>query len=392
MKRDILFVVDEQMYGGISVVLTTLLKKINYDKYNIDLLILHNRGNSLTLEKLPKSVNIIYGTCFFSAIDLTVPQILKSKKISTIVHKINIVFRMKTGIIKNKILKERKKILNKKYNVEVAFKDGFCALFTAFGDSDKKISWLHTSYDVCDYTSKYRKLFNEVYKKIDNIVAITQDVSYTFNKIYKMESKTKVIENLIDIDGIIEKSKQEFDDANFQKECLNLICVGRIAQQKAYPRLLYQMSKLKKEGLLENVILHIIGDGEEAEIVNKVILDNNLSDNVNVLGYKENPYPYIAHSDMLVLTSLYEGLGLVLIEANLLGVPCIATKFANVDKTLNDGEYGLIVDNSDEGIYYGLKSILESKEMLKIYNRNLKKYKYNKNEDIMKKIEKLFEK
>ncbi|MBO5349932.1 MAG: glycosyltransferase [Clostridia bacterium] len=389
MKKNILFVVDEQMYGGISVVLTTLLNRMDYEKYNIDLLILHNRGESLINGNLTEKVNILYGTSFFSAIDLTISQVLKSKNLALIFHKIQIILGLKTGWIKNKIIKERKKILKKHYDIEIAFKDGFCALFTALGNSNKKISWLHTSYDVHDYTEKYRNLFKQVYEKIDKIVAITEDVSSTFNKIYNKKEKTEIIENLIDIEGVIEKSKEE--NVNFSKDFINLICVGRIAYQKAYPRLILQIAKLKEEGYMDNVILHIIGDGDDSDTVNKIIEENNLKENINLIGYKQNPYPYIAKSDMLLLPSLYEGLGLVLIEANILGVPCFATKFANVDKTLSNGKYGLIVENSEDGIYSGLKNILKNNEIIRKYKENLINYKYDKNEEIITKINVLFE-
>lgn len=390
MNKEILFVVDEQMYGGVSVVLANILKKLDYSNINVDVLILHNRGNGISKENIPDNVNIISGTKFFGAIDYTVSNAIESKNISIIFSKIQTVIGLKTGWIKNKIVKERKKILKKHYDVEIAFKDGFCALFTACGDSDKKVSWLHTSFDVCDSTEKYRKLFREVYEKIDRVVAITDDVSRTFNDIYHCEDKIEVIENLLDVDGILEKSKS--DVVKFPEDKINLICVGRVARQKAYPRFLEQVAKIKSEGLFDNVLLHIIGDGEDMPIVEKIISDNNLNENVIMYGYKENPYPYVAKSDMLILPSIYEGQGLVLLEANLLGVPCFATRFANVDTTLNYGKYGLIVDNSEDGIYNGLKNLLMSwKDEFDKFKTNLKDYKYDKNDEIMGNIYKLLD-
>ena len=385
MKKNVLFVVDEQMYGGISTVLVNILRRLDYSDYDVDVLILHNRGNGISKENIPKNVNIISGTEFFGAIDYTISAAIASKNISIILHKVQIVLGLKIGWIKNRIAKERKKILKKHYDVEIAFKDGFCALFTACGDSDKKISWLHTSYDVCDNTEKYRSLFINVYEKIDRVVAITEDVSKTFNDIYHLENKTELIENLMDIDMIFEKSKDEIVD--FPKDKINLICVGRVAPAKAYPRFLEQIVKIKREGLFENVLVHIIGDGDEFLVVEKLIKDNDLGDCVKMYGYKENPYPYIAQSDMLVLPSFYEGQGIVLIEANLLGVPCFATRFANADKTLNYGKYGLVVDNTEDGIYNGLKNLLLSwGEENDKYKKNLKEYKYDKNDEIMRNI------
>ena len=55
---------------------------------------------------------------------------------------------MKTGLIKYKIKKERKKILTEKYDIEISFKDGIGNFFVAYGDSNFKIRWLHADYSV----------------------------------------------------------------------------------------------------------------------------------------------------------------------------------------------------------------------------------------------------
>ena len=62
-KKNILFVVDERRMGGVSVLLSDILKKINLDKYFIDIMVLHNNGEYL--DDLPDKVNLIYGTKFF---------------------------------------------------------------------------------------------------------------------------------------------------------------------------------------------------------------------------------------------------------------------------------------------------------------------------------------
>ena len=140
--KNILFVVDEKKMGGVSVLLSDILNKISLKNKQIDIMVLHNSGNYL--DDLPKNINIIYGTKFFEVVDLSFKEVIKSKKISLIYKKIKLILMMKTGIIKSKIIKERKKCIQKRYDVEVAFKDGFCAIFTAYGDSKKKYHWLHT--------------------------------------------------------------------------------------------------------------------------------------------------------------------------------------------------------------------------------------------------------
>ena len=177
-KKNILFVVDERRMGGVSVLLSDILKKINLDKYFIDIMVLHNNGEYL--DDLPDKVNLIYGTKFFNTVDYTLKEVIKSKNIRNILNKLYLIFLMKTMLIGKKVKIERKKCLTKKYDVEIAFKDGFCALFTAYGDSKKKYHWLHTDYSMYDCTGNYHKLFESVFPKFDKIIAISNSVLERF--------------------------------------------------------------------------------------------------------------------------------------------------------------------------------------------------------------------
>ena len=98
MKK-ILIVIDERIMGGVSVLLEDMLNMINLKKYKIDILCLHNNGEML--ENLPENVSMIYGTDYFSSIDYTIKEVLKSKKKKKIYYKVRIVFDMKTGLIEN---------------------------------------------------------------------------------------------------------------------------------------------------------------------------------------------------------------------------------------------------------------------------------------------------
>ena len=101
MKKNILFVVDEREMGGVSVVLNDLVHKLDSNKYSIDILVLHNKGNMLN--DLPDHVNMFYGTSYFEAIDYTIKEVLKMKNLSLLMKKIHVVFDLKTGFIKKSI-------------------------------------------------------------------------------------------------------------------------------------------------------------------------------------------------------------------------------------------------------------------------------------------------
>lgn len=381
MKRNILFVVDEKRMGGVSVLFETIISLMDISNYNIDLLVLHNNGEMF--KNLPSSINIIYGSSYFEAIDYTMKEIIKKKSLKLLLKKIKVVLDMKTGHIENVIKKERKKILTKKYDVEIAFKDGFTALFTAFGDSKRKIHWLHYEYKKTNPNGKYDKLFKRILLTFDKIVAVSDNVKKCFNDIYHLDDKVIVIYNVVNGEKIIELSKEESNVLLDSNE-LNLVSVGRLHEMKGYDRLIDTIYKLKSDGIFDNVKLRIYGDGPLFESLNQKISDLKLTNDIFLMGRVMNPYKYIKNSDLFILSSIYEPFGLVIVESLTLGVPVLATLNSATDKLISNNYNGLIVENSLDGLYSGLKKIIENKEILKKYKNNLTNYFYDNNEQLNK--------
>jgi len=384
MKK-ILFVVDENKMGGVSILLEDMLKMIDLTDKKIDILVLHDSGDKL--KDLPDTVNVIYGTKYFEVVDLPIKEIIKSKNIKNLIKKMILVFDMKTGLIKYKIKRERKKILKENYDVEIAFKDGFTALFVGFGNTQKKIHWLHYDYKLANPNAKYDKLFRKILVKFDEIIAVSEGVMNDFNKVYLLENKTRVISNLININKIKDKSKLK----SIQKdEQLEIISVGRLHQMKGYDRFIDAISKLRDEGLLKKVKFKIYGDGPEKNNLSAKILDLNLSKIVTLMGSVENPYIYMKSADLFVLSSIYEPFGLVIIEALTLGTPVLATENSATNKLIKNNIDGLIVENSTDGLYFGLKEILLNKEKLNNLKQNANKFDYStENNKILEQLENL---
>ena len=144
--------------------------------------------------------------------------------------------------------------------------------------------------------------------------------------------------------------------------------------------------KLKNEGFKFKV--YIIGDGEEKEKLDKIIIENNMEDVFILCGRRDNPYAYVKNADMFLLSSRYEGLPTVIIEALILHVPCLSTDVAGVKQILN-GKGGIIAKNDEEDFYIKWKSILLDQDIITKLKDQLKDYRYD-NDVIIKKINKLF--
>ncbi len=376
MKPNLLIVTDERQMGGTSILLENLIKLGAFDDFNTDVLVLHNNGDRLVTDK----VNIIYGSKYFKGVDITLKQALKSLKPSLVWAKLRLIFDMKFGFIEKRIQKERKKLLTKNYDVEIAFKDGFTALFTIFGNSKQKIHWLQYEYKNCNPNRNYDKLFKRILPKFNHFIAVSNGVKVSFEKLYNIHN-INVIPNIIDDKAIIAASKEE-PTIKYDNNKINVILVGRMHPVKGYDRFLQVIKRLKDDNLDQNLNINILGDGEEKAKL--LALKQELQLDVNFYGMVQNPYKEIKKADLLVLPSIYESFGLVALEAMILHTPVLATQTAAMDTIIKNGYNGIVVDNSENGLYYGLKEIIEDKEKLINLKNHLQNYTYNSSAIILK--------
>ncbi len=383
MKKNILFVVDNLKMGGVTKVLGNLLNRLDYSLYDVDLLILHYYEDMKF--KYPSSVKIITAGNDLNLIDENIGKLLKEKNVIKIIKKALFAFSIKTGIIKKKILNNRKKALNKKYDIEIAFGDGFPYLYTAYGDAKKKIAWMHSDVLVKDYSARYYNRMKKAIQSMNACVAVSEKVGESYIKKYSANN-VNVIQNVIDDDEIIKKSNLLTQDIEFDKKQLNFISVGRLDYSKNYEMMLKNAIKLKNEGFKFKV--YIIGDGEEKEKLDKIIIENNMEDVFILCGRRDNPYAYVKNADMFLLSSRYEGLPTVIIEALILHVPCLSTDVAGIKQILN-GKGGIISKNDEEDFYIKWKNILLDPNIITKLKDQLIDYRYD-NDVIIKKINKLF--
>ncbi len=377
MKKKILFVNDEMTMGGVARILNTFLKMIDRNEYDVDLLVLHKRGELLS--EIPDDINVLSGTDFFSVID----RPLKECKGKELFKKIRLLFYMKTGLIKNKVKKERKKILSKHYDIEFSAKEGFCTIFTGYGDSDKKFNWVQVDYKESNYSSNHMNLVKDALSNIDMNIACSSQVMESYKELFGV-SKICVVHNLVDEERIRNMSLEPCDLKLGDNGKINLITVARFHPQKAVDRLIRIHSKLK-----DYYNLIIIGDGGLREELYSLAKELNCFDDIKWLGLKSNPYPYVRQCDLFVMSSLYEGYPTMTVEALLSDTPVLTTLVAGVSEQIDDSN-GWIVENSEDGLYKKLDELKDKKENLISLKKSLENYHYD-NETILNSYYKIFE-
>ena len=178
--------------------------------------------------------------------------------------------------------------------------------------------------------------------------------------------KTDVLYNPINSIEITEKSKT-FLEFKMDSNEFNILSMGRLVPVKGFERLINICLRLKQDRKY-NVHLYIIGTGEEYGKIYNLIQKENAIDFITLLGYQENPFPYLAQADLYVCSSYREGYSTAVIESLILGIPVVTTDCSGMSEILGENsEYGVIVQNDEESLYEEVSDIIENKEKYTAY-------------------------
>jgi glycosyltransferase involved in cell wall biosynthesis len=139
-----------------------------------------------------------------------------------------------------------------------------------------------------------------------------------------------------------------------------LVAVGRLQMQKDYPTLLHAFAQVRKN---RPVRLLILGEGKERLPLEELIKELGLEQDISLPGFVMNPYAYMARASLFVLSSRWEGLPTVLIEALCCGTPVVSTDCPSGPREiLRDGQYGQLVPVGDvDGLAQAIEAALNSK-------------------------------
>lgn len=249
----------------------------------------------------------------------------------------------------------------KKFDVAIAAQEGMYASFVIDNViARKKILWIHNDIDICHWTLSHFGTIEaerEYYGRFNHIICVSESVAESMSRVFGKLNNLCVHHNPIDtrkIDMMLQKSTPAHPgDVWF-------VCVGRLVEQKGFDRLIRVCSRLVIEGY--QFYVSILGDGQDRNLLEDMLKEYKVK-NVELLGYKPNPFVYMRAADWFLQTSRHEGFGLALYEAAYCGVPVITTDVAGARELLGDSEYGIVAPNSEDGIYNAMKRVLDMHEL-----------------------------
>ncbi len=281
-----------------------------------------------------------------------------------------------------------KKYITEKYDIEIAFFGSESVKILSGSKNKNSFCWIH-SVNVESYINALGTLkkAKQAYSDIKKIICVSEQGKNEIERVFGRSRDVFVVNNPNDT-GLIRKKSSELTVDT--KGVFTFVTVARICdRQKGFMRLLDVCKRLNDEGLKYNVWL--VGDGEDYDNVKNRAKELKLP-NVKLFGLQGNPYVYIKSADAYLCTSYYEGFSMVMMEAIILGTPMISTEVSGAREMLGDSEFGLVVDNSSEGIYEGMKKLITDKELYAQYQKKADERKDYLCEDrIMDQLEGYFE-
>jgi glycosyltransferase involved in cell wall biosynthesis len=193
----------------------------------------------------------------------------------------------------------------------------------------------------------FPKLAEWIYPWADGIVAVSKSVADDLAQVARIpRDRIQVVYNPVVTSDLSEKSEAVLEHPWFRKsEPPVVLAVGRLTSQKGFNILIRAFAHLRKTRVVR---LMILGEGEERPFLEGLIRQLGLEQDVSLPGFMQNPYPYMVRASLFVLSSRWEGLPTVLVEALYLGTPIIATDCPGGSREiLKDGQYGQLVKVDD---------------------------------------------
>ena len=390
MKKNLLFVIPSLEAGGGEKSLVNLLSQINYQEYNVDVFMFNKAG--MFLKHLPKQVRLLDHSkdyeIFKENLSLSLLGFIKANKINLAYSRFSFSFQNRTT--RNsaraeqyswKYISQALGKLDKEYDVAIGYLEKSSIYFVIDNvNAKKKFGWIHTSYSKSQMDKKFDSPY---FNRLDHLITVSEKCMDDLNQNFKgLSSKVKVINNIVSPTNIYDLASEEIVKENDLSDRINVLTIGRLSYEKGIDLAIEACKILKSKGYKVNWI--VIGGGGETEKLNKLINKKNLANEFKLLGYKENPYPYIASTDIYVQPSRYEGKSIAIDEAKILHKPIVVTNYKSVEDQIKNNKNGIIVELDEMSIAKGIEKLICNQKLKSEIIYNLKNEKVGTEVEINK--------
>lgn len=361
MKKKLLFINGHLNTGGVEKALIDVLRHIDYERLDVDLLLLEGLGDYAPL--LPKQVRVIerplqntYGS-LFCALSRCVRE---RDRLSL---KMRLIFLgMKIFGQKNIRMARRLLLGNAHYDCAIGFRPGICTQVAAFAsDAERRITWWHHGeINIC------RSDYLESARACDAVAVVSDSCRAMLAKEFpELADKMVTVHNMLDTDEILRRAEP---DPYSDKSVRHIVSVGRLSPEKHFENAIHAAKALKDRGI--PFCWHLVGDGPLRPELEQLARELDVTDCFRFEGNQPNPYPYFRHADLFVHPSYVESFGIVVLEAMSLGVPCVVTRSLGPAEFIAHEKNGLLTEQSPESLSQAVLRLLEDRQLYDAIQRN----------------------
>lgn len=313
-------------------------------------------------------------------------------------HVVHIDFSRKLSNIglQIKSIKQVRKLMKRKFDI-VHCHSPICSIITRFSFNKYRRAYnsklLYTAHGFHFYKGAPKKNWL-LYYPAEKICSYMTDTLITINKEDYVLAKNKMkAKNVVYIPGIgIDLNK--FNNRNGETDLrenlgckandIMLLSVGELSERKNHEVIIKALAELKRD----NIKYFIVGKGHLEAYLNKLILKNNLNNNVKLLGFRNDVDKLLNAADIFVFPSIQEGLPVALMEAMACGLPVIASEIRGNTDLIENGKGGFLIPPMDiQGFADCINTAVSTPEVLKnMHNYNLQKIKCFSAETVLSKI------
>lgn len=380
MKK-VLFILPSLGIGGLERVQVTLANALVQNGYDVTVMVLTNVTD--LRDELDERVHFCYKP----------PKQHLGNKIPYIRHKLYDDGMWETRASAKQLYDYY--VADEHYDVEIAFFRG-TPIKVISGSTNRNavhIAWVHSDFSKAGgFTNNFKSLDEVIaaYRSFDKVICVSKQAAEGFNKAIGNTGNVITIYNMLPV-AEIKRKAQETPPVSINKANFHIVLVGHFFDKtKGQSRLINAVCKLRGEGA--DISLALIGSGRDENLLRDIVNKQKADSFITITDGQRNPYPYIKDADLLVCASYFEGYNLTVAEALILGVPVLSTDCTGPNEILDYGKYGMIVENSEEGLYHGLRQFVENPVLLKEYKEKaLQRQDFFDEDKILKQITDLFE-
>ncbi len=390
MKKRLLFVMESLKSGGGERSLLSLLQLMDYDSYDVDLMLFEPSG--LFFDMIPEQVNVIeFGELydkFTKPMAKSVLSLLLSGK-PVLAVKRALYSRAVNSSVSSSLIRDQlawKYMKNffpdtaREYDAAIGYLEGKPNFYVAdCARAKTKIVYIHNDYRKLEMDAK---IDSEFFEKVDYIVTVSEECEKVLHEIFpQFSEKVRMIENITVPKILMKMAEENVEDFDKKTGEKLLLTIGRLCPQKGYDMAINAAEILAEKGC--NFKWYSIGKGELKDELLQQVKEKNLEEKFIFLGERANPYPYLAHCDIYAQTSYFEGKSIAIDEAKCLAKPIVATKFSTVYDQLSDGETAVLAEMNAESIAEKIEQLFDE-NLAETLSENLKKMKLGNEEEIQK--------